>query len=91
MGNIIFWDLGKKDDVAYHEYTHAVSDYIGLWYSGQSAAMNEGYSDYFSASYTNDYRIGEWVTKCSDTGDLRIVDNDKSYFNFDNYGSVHYA
>ncbi len=53
--------------------------------------MNEGYSDYFAASYTNDYRIGEWVTKCSDTGDLRIVDNDKTYFHNDNYGAVHYA
>ena len=26
MGDIIFWDLAKKDDIAYHEYTHAVSD-----------------------------------------------------------------
>ncbi|MBW8036640.1 MAG: hypothetical protein FVQ79_13710, partial [Planctomycetes bacterium] len=29
-GVSIFWDLAKKNDVIYHEYTHLVSGYIGL-------------------------------------------------------------
>ncbi len=86
-GNVIFNDLAKKDDIIYHEYTHAISDDIGLAYStaGESAAMNEAYSDYFAATFTNDPQIGEWVT--IPEPDLRRLDTDKNQWNYDNWDS----
>jgi len=60
----------RARDVIYHEYTHGVTDHIyrvdtgnssALPYTGQSGAIDEGYSDYFAASFTNDPIIGEWV------------------------------
>jgi len=52
----------RARDVIYHEYTHAAVNHIyELVYYGQSGAMDEAFADYFSASYTNDSRIGEWV------------------------------
>jgi len=86
-----FYDFSKKEDVIYHEFQHAVSHYIGLQYSGESAALHEGYSDYFPASYTQDSHIGEWVTIATNTGDLRIVANDVNYFRYGSYNNVQYA
>ncbi len=90
-GISIFWDLAKQNDVIYHEYTHLVSGYIGLGGGGYQSAMHEGYSDYHAASFTSDPQIGEWVTRCTDTGDLREILNSKTYFNDDNYNDVEYA
>ena len=93
-GITLFWDMAKKDDVIYHEYTHLVSRYIGLGGSeggGEQSAMQEGYSDYHAASYTNDPQIGDWVTRCTDTGDLRNISNSKTYFHYSNLNSVVYA
>lgn len=54
------WDLAKKEDVIYHEYTHLVSGTIGLEANYQEEkAMHEGYSDYHAASFTGDPNIGE--------------------------------
>jgi Zn-dependent metalloprotease len=91
-GEIIFWDLSKKDDVIYHEYTHAVSAAIGLRYvTFQESALNEAYSDYHTATFTNDPRIGEWVTRCTDTGDLRIVSNNPNIYHYSDISTVQYA
>lgn len=50
-------------DVIYHEYTHGVTDMIyppGLLpYTGQPGAMNEGWSDYFACTITDEPQIGE--------------------------------
>ena len=55
-------DLAREASVIYHEYTHAVTGTIqSLVYSGESGAINEGYSDYFGCVLTNDSKIGEWA------------------------------
>lgn len=82
-----FWDIAKKDDIIYHEYTHAVTEYIGLEHSGESNAMNEGYADYFAASYTNDHIFGEWVTKHSCCTHMRTLQSDPNDYNYDNYSN----
>lgn len=50
-------------DVIYHEYTHGVTDMIyppGLLpYIDQPGAMNEGWSDYFACTITDEPLIGE--------------------------------
>lgn len=84
-----FWDLAKKNDIIYHEYTHLVSGKIGLGGGGEQSAMHEGYSDFHTASYTGDPQIGEWVTRNYD--DLRIVNTNKNVFNYSNYNSVSYG
>jgi len=85
---VIFYDFAKKEDVIYHEFQHAVSHYIGLQYSGETAALHEGYSDYFPASYTSDYHIGEWVT--IGYPDLRTLATSATDFNFNRYNIVSY-
>ncbi len=49
-------------NIIYHEYTHGVTGwfYEGVYfpYSGQSGAMNEGFSDYFACTNLNDARVG---------------------------------
>jgi Zn-dependent metalloprotease len=91
-GYTLYWDFAKKEDVIYHEYTHLVSGTIGLEFSyPEEMAMHEGYSDYHAASFTGDPNIGEWVTRCTDTGYERCVSNDNTYFHYSNIDSVHYA
>jgi Zn-dependent metalloprotease len=82
--NSTIFDTAKEECVIYHEYTHAVTDKIvGLVYSGQSGAMSEGYSDYFSCSFTNDATIGEYVMPSY----RRVLTNHKTMSDW--YGEVH--
>jgi len=88
-GESIFWDLAKKDDIIFHEYTHAVSYDIGFTPPGweeEGRAMHEGYSDYHAASFTNNAQIGEWATR--NYPDLRRVDMPKIQYNYNNYNSL---
>ncbi len=85
-GVSIFWDLAKKNDVIYHEYTHLVSGTIGLLYYQESAAMHEGYSDYHAGSFTNDPQIGEWVTR--NYPDLRTMATNPSVYNYNDYNNL---
>lgn len=85
-----FYDLAKKDDIIYHEYTHIVSGRIGLGIgTAYSAAMHEGYSDYHAASYTVDPSVGEWVTR--NFSDLRTVANLPSQFHNSKFNQVSYT
>jgi Zn-dependent metalloprotease len=59
-----FIDWGLCSDVIYHEYAHRIvgavyTDPTLFPYAGQTGAMNEGWSDYFSCSLTDDPRHGE--------------------------------
>ncbi len=55
-------DLAREAAVAYHEYTHAVTGKIVyMAYSGESGAINEGLSDYFGCTLTDDPDMGEWA------------------------------
>ena len=67
----LFFGDGGQDfalcaDVVYHEYTHRIVDRVytiagvPLPYTGQSGAMNEGWADYFAATFTNDPSLGEF-------------------------------
>ncbi len=87
-----YGDAAKEDDWIYHEYQHGVSYYIGLQYAGEAAALHEGLSDYFAASFAQDPHIGRFTfSTASSTGDARNVANDPNYFNYINYNSVEYA
>lgn len=61
-------DYARSSDVIYHECTHNIlhheyGDYIG-WPAANSEAyaMDEGFSDYFAGSFTNESRHGEGYT-----------------------------
>jgi hypothetical protein len=72
--------FARSSDVIYHECTHNVlyelyGDYIG-WPSAyaEAYAMDEGFADYFSCSFTNDSRHGEGYS-----GNPRNLDNNDQY------------
>jgi len=50
-------------DIIYHEFGHSVTGVIyraaNLPYEGESGALNEGWSDYFSCSFTDEPFMGE--------------------------------
>lgn len=89
-GASIFWDLAKKEDVIYHEYTHAVSGHIGLGLTyAEEQALHEGYSDYHAATFTNQHQIGEWVIR--NYSDLRTLATSAATFNYNNLNQVSYT
>lgn len=57
-----FNSFAREDKVIYHEYTHAVTDYMAQLSYGYSeaGAIHEGNSDYFPASYTGRTLLGEY-------------------------------
>ena len=70
VGDIFMKNSALSDDIIYHEYSHlAISNLgfeIGTGTPVETRAMSEGYADYFTATYTDDPRIGEWVVTCPD-------------------------
>jgi len=75
-----FNDLAEEASVIYHEYTHAVTgDLAGLGTSGEAGGMNEGYSDYFGNTLTNDPDIGEWACAKMGRDYLRSCKNKTHY------------
>ena len=70
-------------DVIYHEYTHGVTDQIYppgyLPYIDQSGAMNEGWSDYFACTITNEPLVGEGGLYQMGSQYLRNLDNTLIY------------
>jgi hypothetical protein len=83
-----FYNLALFCDVIYHEYTHGITDHIVNWpYYGQTGAMDEGYSDYFACTLTDEPLIGEVL--CVSEDYLRTVDNTYRYPD-DYIGEVHW-
>ncbi len=93
-------DFSYDADVIYHELTHAMIDTVaGLLGDTRGeygtildpGAMNEGYADFFSASFTNDPHMADYVgSRLGEHGEasLRELDNDlacPSYM----WGEVH--
>jgi Zn-dependent metalloprotease len=72
-------DLAKEDTVVYHEYTHAVSQSIVDLDGEEGGGMNEGYSDYFAGTMTNDPAIGVYIMKKLNKPWLRNMTNTKHY------------
>ncbi|MFQ5601589.1 MAG: hypothetical protein ACE5G2_13695, partial [Candidatus Krumholzibacteriia bacterium] len=62
-GGGTFWNLGLFADVIYHEYTHAVTDYVYRPAGGLTGviggAIHEALSDYFAATITGEPLLGE--------------------------------
>ncbi|MBI4871646.1 MAG: M36 family metallopeptidase [Candidatus Riflebacteria bacterium] len=72
--------LSRDATVIWHEYTHAVTYALARFgVGGEAAALGEGYSDYFAASYAGDPRIGDWVVAKLGRPHLRTVENTKRY------------
>jgi len=54
-------DTSWDSDVIFHEYTHAVvNQIVGPAQGKVFGALNEGFADYFSASFLGDPNVGEW-------------------------------
>lgn len=81
-------DFSYDADVIYHEFTHAVIDTkVGLTSAtldqyglvSDPGAMNEGYADFFSSTYTGDPNLAEYVGAAleQDGGTLRNMLNTK--------------
>lgn len=82
-------NLAREAGIAYHEYTHAVTGNIcSLAYKNESGAMNEGWSDYFACSLTNDPKIGEWAMAKMNRPWMRNLAEFKKYPD-DIQGEVH--
>jgi hypothetical protein len=94
-GWLFMHNAAKSDDIIYHEYVHLVSAAVGFVLdtnSGEQAqAISEGYADYFTATFTGDPKIGEWVVTCPDRQacdgppddqDLRTLVNDPGEWNW---------
>lgn len=95
VGWLFMHNAAKSDDIIYHEYVHLIGAAMGFVLdtdSGEQAqAISEGYADYFTASFTEDPRIGEWVVTCPDRQncdgppddqDLRTLATDANEWNW---------
>ncbi|HUW84368.1 MAG TPA: M36 family metallopeptidase [Phycisphaerae bacterium] len=74
-------DFGMYAEVVYHEYTHGVTDviYDGVYfpYSGESGAMNEGWSDYFGCTLSPSQSplVGDGGLIIGEPNGFRTLDN----------------
>ncbi len=82
-GASIFYDLSLFCDIVFHEYTHGVTHkiypYGALPYSGQSGAIDEGLSDFFPCSMTDNPLIGDGGLYRSGTEYMRRCNSSRSY------------
>ena len=80
LGDIFMKNAALSTDLVLHEYTHLVASSLGFnatsEHSDQVRALTEAYADYFTATYTNDPRIGEWVVTCPDRQQCVGPEND---------------
>ena len=82
-------DLAREAAVIYHEYTHAVTgNIVNMVYSGESGAMNEGFSDYFGCVLTDDSKLGEWSVAKMNRPYMRWLE-DTVHYPEDIEGEVH--
>ncbi len=77
-GGGTFRNMGLYEDVVYHEYTHAITQFMyepaGDLIGAIGGAMHEGLADYFAATITNDSRLGENLGRHTDLP-LRNLEN----------------
>lgn len=71
-------DFARDSDVVYHEFTHGVTDWIGVDLgnaplNSYQRAINEAVADYHAANFTRDPSIGEVI------GIGRTLDEDRRY------------
>ncbi|MCK5683688.1 M36 family metallopeptidase, partial [bacterium] len=80
--------LVQEAAVVYHEYTHAVTGAILDLHGDEGGAINEGFSDYFACSITEDPKIGEWAMNKLGKPYMRYLINDW-VFPDDMQGEIH--
>jgi hypothetical protein len=77
-GGRTFYNMGLYADVIYHEYGHAVTDYIyrpaGALSGTIGNAMHEALADYLAAEMNGEPRIGDFLLR-STTAPFRNLDN----------------
>jgi Zn-dependent metalloprotease len=63
--------FAREDKMIYHEYTHAVTDFVSdlIYAFTESGAIHEGNSDYFAGSFTNRTLICEYA--CQGFSDIQ--------------------
>lgn len=87
IGHLFMKNSALSDDVMYHEYTHLVAYQLGWSVTTDTPvevrALGEGFADYFSASYTDDPRFGEWVVTCPDRAHCEGAPNDLEFRRLD--------
>ena len=68
VGSIFMKNGALSDDLIYHEYSHLVMASlgfeIGIGNADEPRALHEAYADYFTATWTDDPRIAEWLVTC---------------------------
>jgi len=68
VGNIFNKNAALSNDLIFHEYSHLVTYSLGFEVNSsmgdETLALSEAYADYFTATYTDDPRIGDWVVTC---------------------------
>lgn len=74
-------NFGLYADVIHHEFGHAITSTIYRWdqlpYTGESGALNEGWSDYFPCSLSDEPLMGEGGLVAG--GYIRNIDNNLVY------------
>jgi hypothetical protein len=77
-GGGTFWNMGMHGYVVYHEYTHAITEFMyrpaGDLVGAIGGAIHEALADYFPATLTNDSRLGENLRRAT-RAPLRDLDN----------------
>lgn len=80
LGDIFMKNTALSRDIILHEYNHLVASSLGFVatsdHNDQARALAEGYADYFTASFTEDPVIGEWVVTCPDRAQCQGLEND---------------
>lgn len=86
-------EVARCQDIIYHELTHAVIYGAGVSSSGprrEAVALHEGLADYFTAAFTGDPGIGQWLYLTFPNGATR-VDQPSEPWNYDHYDRVGFA
>jgi hypothetical protein len=86
-------DAARSHDIIYHELVHAVLYAAGVQPGGtrrESGALHEGLADFFSAAFTGDAAIGEWLYLTFPAGATR-VDQPADRWNMARYDQVSFA
>ena len=86
-------ESSRAADIVYHELGHAVIYGFGIQPGGiegkgnEAGALHEGLADYFSAAFTGDPAIGEWLYINFPNGATR-VDQPAPMWDYAHYGRV---
>lgn len=81
-------NLCVEDNVAFHEFGHAVHRTITAMGGSEGGAMNEAFADYFACAMNNNPLMGVWVMKKLNRPFMRNLENNRHYPE-DIQGEVH--